>query len=135
MRRLFVDTIYFVALINPNDQWREKAVQIKSEISDAKFITTEIVLIEVLNFLCEYGENLRRQVSLFVRDILEDADFEVVPHTESALLEGLELYESRLDKGYSLTDCISMNVCRELDITEILTHDHHFEQESFKILM
>lgn len=135
MRKLFVDTIYFVALINPNDQWHEKAIQVRSEISDAKLFTTEIVLIEVLNFLCEYGENLRRQVSLFVRDILEDADFEVASYTDMTLLEGLELYESRLDKGYSLTDCVSMNICRELQINEVLTHDHHFEQEGFKILL
>ena len=87
MRRVFVDTIYFVALINRKDQWREKALRVKSEITDAKFVTTEIVLIEVLNFLCEYGENLRQQVSLFVRDVLEDADFEVVSDTETTLLE------------------------------------------------
>lgn len=135
MRKVFVDTIYFVALISPNDQWREKALQVRSEISTVKLITTEIVLIEVLNFLCEYGENLRQQVSLFVRDVLEDVNFEVAPYTETNLLEGLELYESRLDKGYSLTDCVSMNVCRALHISEILTHDHHFEQEGFKILL
>ena len=135
MRRLFVDTLYFVALINFNDQWRGKALRVKSETFNAKFITTEPVLIEVLNFFSEYGGNLRRQVSLFVRDVLEDADFEVVPYSETTLLEGLDLYESRLDKGYSLTDCISMNVCRKLGITEILTHDHHFKQEGFKILL
>ncbi len=135
MRRVFVDTLYIVALINPNDQWREKALQAKIQTADAKFVITEIVLIEVLNFLSEYGAQLRRQVSLFVRDILEDTDFEVISYTETTLLEGLEFYESRLDKGYSLTDCISMNICRELSITEILTHDHHFEQEGFKILL
>ena len=108
MRRLFVDTLYFVALINLNDQWREKALRVKSEIFNAKFITTEIVLIEVLNFFSEYGENLRRQVSFFVRDVLEDVDFDVISYTETTLLEGLELYESRLDKGYSLSDCISL---------------------------
>jgi len=55
--------------------------------------------------------------------------------TRNEFLKGLELYASRLDKGYSLTDCISMNICREFDITEILTHDHHFEQEGFRILL
>jgi predicted nucleic acid-binding protein len=70
MKRVFVDSLYIVALINPNDQWREKALQAKRETADAKLVTTEIVLIEVLNFLSEYGANLRRQVSLFVRDIL-----------------------------------------------------------------
>jgi len=62
-------------------------------------------------------------------------DFEIVPYTETTLLEGLELYESRLDKGYSLTDCISMNICRESNINEILPHDHHFEQEGFRVLL
>ncbi len=52
-----------------------------------------------------------------------------------SFLEALELYESRLDKGYSLTDCISMNVCHKLGITQVLTHDHHFEQEGFSILL
>lgn len=135
MRKVFVDTLYFVALINKNDQWRSKALEVKAEVADAKFVTTEIVLIEVLNFLSEYGDTLRHQVSLFVRDVLQDIDFDVVSYGETTLLDGLELYESRLDKGYSLTDCISMNVCRELSISEILTHDGHFEQEGFTILL
>ena len=135
MRKVFVDTLYFVALINKNDQWRSKALKVKAEVADAKFVTTEMVLIEVLNFLSEYGETLRHQVSLFVRDVLQDIEFDVVSYRETTLLDGLELYESRLDKGYSLTDCISMNVCRALGIKEILTHDRHFEQEGFEILL
>ena len=58
MRRIFVDTLYFVALINTKDQWRNEAVRVRSEIAGAKFVTTEIVLVEVLNFLSEYGETL-----------------------------------------------------------------------------
>ena len=135
MRKVFVDTLYFVALINKNDQWRSKSIEAKTRLSDVRFVTTEVVLIEVLNFLSEYGETLRKQVSLFVRDVLEDVEFDVVAHTETTLLNGLELYETRLDKGYSLTDCISMNVCREMGINEILTHDRHFKQEGFSILL
>ncbi len=47
----------------------------------------------------------------------------------------MSLYESRLDKGYSLTDCISMTVMRERNISDVLTHDNHFRQEGFKILI
>ena len=135
MKRVFVDTLYLVAQINKSDQWHKAAQRARAEVSHAQFVTTESVLIEVLNFLCEYGGTLRQQVSLFVRDVLEDPDFEVVSQSETTLLDGLSLYESRLDKGYSLTDCISMNVCRELGISEILTHDRHFEQEGFKVLL
>jgi hypothetical protein len=43
----------------------------------------------------------------------------------------LALYQSRLDKGYSLTDCISMQTMRREGLTEVLTNDRHFEQEGF----
>ena len=48
---------------------------------------------------------------------------------------GLALYKSRLDKGYSLTDCVSMVVMRQERIQEVLTHDKHFAQEGFTILL
>ena len=135
MRKVFVDTQYFVSLINQNDQWRQRALEARSETSNARLVTTELVLIEVLNFLSGFGPDFRREVSLFIRDILEDPDFKVAPYAETTFLDGLDLYESRRDKGYSLTDCISMNVCRELKIREILTHDHHFTQEGFDVLL
>jgi predicted nucleic acid-binding protein len=59
----------------------------------------------------------------------------VIRHTPDLFLKGLDLYESRLDKGYSLTDCISMIVLRERRITDVLTHDRHFAQEGFNILL
>ena len=48
---------------------------------------------------------------------------------------GLELYRRRPDKGYSLTDTMSMVICREHDIEQVLTHDRHFAQEGFEILL
>ena len=59
---------------------------------------------------------------------------QIIDATHENFLNGFQLYQSRLDKGYSLTDCISMNVMREHDISEVLTHDHHFKQEGFQIL-
>ena len=45
------------------------------------------------------------------------------------------LYQARPDKQYSLTDCISMQAMRTEGLTEILTHDGHFTQEGFTILL
>ncbi len=135
MNRLFCDTLYFTALINPKDQWHQSAVSIEPLVETLDLVTTEEVLTELLNFYGEFGQRMRFEVSLYVRQLLVNPKFEIIGRRELSFLNALELYESRLDKGYSLTDCISMNVCRELKITEILTHDHHFEQEGFKILL
>ena len=43
-------------------------------------------------------------------------------------------YEARPDKGYSLTDCISMQAMRREELTDVLTNDRHFEQEGFRAL-
>lgn len=135
MNRLFSDTLYFVALINPKDQWHQSAIEIEPLVETVDLVTTEDVLIELLNFYSEFGKRMRFEVSAFARTLLLNPKFKIIGRSEMSFLEGLELYESRLDKGYSLTDCISMNVCRELRIKEILTHDRHFEQEGFKILL
>ena len=78
------------------------------------FVTTDAVLIEVLNYFSDYGPTTRGKTSQIVHEILSYNDFTVVEETRSVFLKARDPYKSRLDKGYSLTDCISMNVCREL---------------------
>src|SRR5690606_1769235 len=116
-----------VALINPKDQWHAAAAKAEQERIERDLTTTEDVLIELLNFYCEHGSHIRKGVAEYVRRLLIDIRIDVVPRNDTAFLEALELYESRLEKGYSLTDCISMNICRRQNIKEVLTSDRHFE--------
>ncbi len=59
---------------------------------------------------------------------------EIVPYTPELEQLGLELYEQPSDKGYSITDCISISIMRQLNIIEVLTGDRNFQQEGFTIL-
>jgi predicted nucleic acid-binding protein len=135
MKQIFADTFYWTALLNPKDQWHSSAKEIQPKIANAQIVTTETILIELLNFYSEYGAEMRQNVVDTVRDILVDFDVEYLPHSPEIFLEALDFYENRLDKGYSLTDCISMLTMKKLGINGILTHDNHFEQEGLKILL
>ena len=135
MRVAFVDTLYLVALFNPRDQWHKRAVEAANLVSETDLITTEDVLVELLNFFSEYGEKSRRGAVAQVEGILSGANIEVMPQSHEAFLAGLALYKARPDKGYSLTDCISMHAMREHGIVDILTHDDHFRQEGFTVLL
>jgi predicted nucleic acid-binding protein len=71
---------------------------------------------------------------MFEEAMKHDA-IEVMPQTRQSLLRGLDLYKARSDKSYCLTDCISMAMMRDRDITQVLTHDRHFAQEGFTVLL
>ena len=135
MNRIFVDALYWVAVINPRDQWHARAVEVATNIEGRVLVTTESVLIELMNFFGEYGPSFRLKTARLVQALLDREDLEVVEQTRATFLAGVEIYQARPDKGYSLTDCISMNVMRERGLTEVLTHDHHFTQEGFIVLL
>ena len=59
----------------------------------------------------------------------------IEPCTDQLLQEGIDLYEQRADKEWSLTDCISFVVMKKEGITEALTGDKHFEQAGFAVLL
>ena len=135
MNRIFVDALYWVAVINPLDQWHARAVEVANNIEGRVLVTSESVLIELMNFFGEYGPSFRLKTARLVQALLDREDLEVVEQTRATFLAGVEFYRARPDKGYSLTDCISMNVMRERGLTEVLTHDHHFTQEGFIVLL
>lgn len=61
---------------------------------------------------------------------------EIVPQTPESFQKGFELYRNRLDRGYSLVDCISMRLMADRGLTQALTSDHHFNQEGqYTVLM
>ena len=134
MKLVFADTVYWVALINPKDEWRSQARSATALLGGAEIITTDSILIEVLNFFAEHGDEARRRAVAVVERLLTNPNTEVVPQTRDNFLTGLTFYKERADKGYSLTDCISMITMRERNIAEVLTHDRHFAQEGFTAL-
>ncbi len=135
MKAVFADSLYWIALTSARDQWRARALAVGASLGGTRIITTSDVLVELLNFHAEGGIKTRRTAIVSVRATLLNLQIEVVMQTPEAFHAALTFYESRFDKGYSLTDCISMNVMREHGLTDALTHDGHFKQEGFNILL
>lgn len=135
MNTVFADTFYWIAVLNPKDQWHHQALEIKKLLGDIRIVTTETVMIELLNYFAEFGKDSRQSVVDSVRTIMTDEKIAFISHSSEIFLEALDFYEKRLDKGYSLTDCISMLTMKSLNLQGILTHDNHFEQEGFTILL
>lgn len=131
MSTAFADTSFFLALLNPEDEWHERAVELRDG-TGLRIVTTTWVLVEVANGLG--ASRHRDKTGRFIRWLLSSPIAEVVDDPKYFFL-GLDLFESRPDKEWSLTDCISFAVMKRKRLARALTADHHFVQAGFKALM
>ena len=132
MNPAFGDTFYWVALIHRKDEAHQAMLDFSRGFKSL-LVTTDEVLTEVLAF-CSAEEALRKEAGKAVRRILSAASVRVIPQSRQGFLDGLDLYEARPDKGYSLADCISMQIMRREGLMDVLTNDRHFEQEGFRAI-
>jgi predicted nucleic acid-binding protein len=134
MHRYFIDTFYLVALSNRRDQWHRRVLSFSQTLADYHLYTVDEVLAEYLTFCSVSRPHVREEAARTVREVLNDPDTTVLPQSHGSFLDALAFYESRLDKHYSLTDGVAMQMMRREGITDILTNDHHFTQEGFRVL-
>lgn len=132
MNAILVDTSFYVALLSPRDQHHAAAAKIASGLR-RRLVVTEFVLLELANAFSA-TESRRRLPALW--DFLRaDPSVAVIPASSELLARGFSRFANRLDKEWSLTDCISFVVMEDHGITEALTSDHHFEQAGFSRLL
>ena len=101
--------------------------------SRALIVTTEAVCWEWMNALS--GAATRKVAADGFEQIRRDPLIEVIPHSEDLSEAAIRLFASRLDKDWSLTDCLSFVVMERRNIRDALTADNHFEQAGFRAVL
>jgi predicted nucleic acid-binding protein len=124
-----------IALAISRDEHHLQALNIRTQIQsqNIQLITTLAVALEIGNALC--GQKYRRTTASLLEALNNDKTIEVVSIRDELYRDGLQLYKDRIDKNWSLTDCISFLVMRERSLTDALTTDKHFEQAGFRALL
>ncbi len=129
---MFADSAYFIALLVREDAAHHIALKFADEFSGA-MVTSDWVLVEVADALCRPRN--RRTVIAFLTQFAAHSAVEIIPADRTTCVQGLELFATRPDKSWSLTDCISFTIMQRLNITDAITGDHHFTQAGFNILL
>ena len=96
-------------------------------------MVTEFVLVELANALSRARD--RHLFAELLPSLQSDPNSTIIPASAGLFSRGFDLYASRPDKDWSLTDCISFLVMDEYDLDEALTVDHPFEQAGFQVLL
>jgi predicted nucleic acid-binding protein len=134
MQRYFVDTWYFIALVRADDPHHRRARALAQKLRGAQFFTHDGVLTELLTFFAGHGSFWRQEIASLVHDVLASEQYRVAAMDRYMFEEALTMYERRLDKEYSLVDCVSMRLMLRRGLTHALTNDHHFQQEGFVVV-
>ena len=134
MRQVFADSLYWIALSHQRDQWHTAALRVSHTLANVQIITTDEVLSEFLTAF-RHDQRLRAAASRQVNGVMADRSITIIPQSRQSFEQGFAFYQARIDKKYSLIDCISMAAMRTLGITEILTHDNDFTREGFTVLL
>jgi predicted nucleic acid-binding protein len=133
---LFLDSAYAIALSSPKDEYHKQAVILAEQIEcqQMRLITTRAVVLEIGDALAR--SNYRREAIKLLSSFEKDVDFvQIVPISERLYERGFQLYRSRQDKEWGITDCISFVVMWERGLTKALTTDRHFQQAGFQALL
>jgi len=135
MKRIFADANGWIALNSKRDQLHSTAVKINKELlqSGYRYVTTNFVLDETYTGLLtkvghfaavDFGEKIRAARTV-----------QLIHITEAIEEEAWNLFKRYSDKDFSFTDCTSFVVMRQLNLQEVFTNDHHFEQMGFAVLL
>jgi uncharacterized protein len=128
----FADTFYSLAIFNTKDAAHQKAVEFSAS-HEIALLTTAWVLTELADALADRRH--RHAFRKVLDDLRNDRNTIILPPSQRLFEEGIEQYNSRSDKEWSLTDCISFVAMEQHGVEEALTGDHHFEQAGFRALL
>jgi uncharacterized protein len=135
MERVFADTGYWIALLNPRDDLHQKASSASREYDPSQIVTSEMVLTEFLNSFSDYGPSLRQAAAKAVASLRDTSQIVIVPQTSQLFEKARKRYQDMADKSWSLTDCASFLIMEEERLMGALTHDRHFAQAGFQTLL
>lgn len=132
MKRVFVDTGGFVALLVPEDQMHTRASALFESAAQEcwTLVTTNAVVVETYSVLLARAKDGRGAAISFLDAVAEDqtqglAVERVRPDDE---LNAITLLRAHSDKTYSLCDALSFVVMERLGITEAIAFDRHFRE-------
>jgi predicted nucleic acid-binding protein len=91
------------------------------------------VLLEFANAIS--ASRARERFERVLARLRSESDATIIAPEPGLFDRGCQLYISRPDKEWSLTDCISFVVMECEGLSDALTADRHFEQAGFRALL
>lgn len=134
--KVFADTAGWIHFFDTSQLLHQQAKTLLQHYLaiDSKLITSNYILTEIVALMHKMRWPTNQIV--LVCEKIKTSDWVQVVHITPELDEkAWQLLKNRADKQWSLVDCSSFVLMKELNIQEAFTSDHHFEQAGFHRLL
>ena len=129
--RVFVDTSYYVARVQPRDQWRAAAG--KAVKPDMTFFTSSMVINETVSLLQSRGD--LSTALAFLEQVRGNDEVQII-HPDATLQgEAWNLFGRWAASGANAVDCVSFAIMHRFGIRKAFTFDAHFLAPGFDTLV
>lgn len=127
MKRVFVDSGGFFALLAAEDRFHDHARSLFSRANEERWrlTTTNAVVVETYSLLLVRSRGGRRSPLAFL-DMVGDDAYHVERVGKRDEVRAIALLRAHEDKSYSLCDALSFVVMERLRIREAVAFDRHF---------
>lgn len=129
MKRYFVDTSAWFALVNARDRDHHQVVELVRDL-DGRLVTSNYIFDEIVT-LCRtrLGHDVAAQVGVALLDV-DTAD--LVRVTVEDEHNAWRRFLAREDQVYSFTDCTSFAVVDRLGLRDVIALDDDFRREGYQ---
>lgn len=126
MKRILIDSSFYIALIYSSDSNHRKAQKLVRELSPNVYtqMTTEDFLKETLTIISQRVD--RAESIAFYNALITNT--QIISITPAQFQQGLSLFlTSTLNKNISLIDCIASVIYHDIGAYAMVTFDPHFK--------
>ena len=127
---MFADTSGWATVADRRQSFHAQAARlVQAAIANGEsIVTSNLVLVELTALFTSPLRIPRSQQIQFLDDLRSDPNVEIAVVDPVLEASAWQLWRSRTDKDWTMTDCASFLIMQQRGITDALTTDHHFEQ-------
>ncbi len=123
---IFVDSSYYIAIVDTKDQWHKKALELSEHIETNTNVVSSFIISEVVT---EIGRRSGGKVAYNLYNYFTD-NCKIIYIDRDLISESMDIF-LRYDGALSLADATSIAIMDNMKISEIVSFDSDFDKVDF----